>query len=255
MKNRNYKMCLMFFCIIIVFSSFSDISNDACMEQLKGIYKKMNAINSTPSKGKRYYMDYTVRTATDDSSRAGITASRIQTWMDDKHLQIKSKEMEIYQDDLDVFTVLPQQKIVLRADADKHAGKDKLRKTTFIQDTLFSLSKVTECQDLKDDKANKKIVLSLNTIGQERFHISKITFLLQTEKQEVKKIRVDYVQKRKEARTKNNEIVYVEYTFNEISFDSKKVLNDKVKDVFLHSESELNSNYKGYKLIDNRNKK
>jgi|CXWL01.1.fsa_nt_gi hypothetical protein len=231
--------------------------NDACMAELKSIYKKYKDITATGiPKDKVYYMNYSVNTATEDSTSTGILTSVVETWMDKENLEVRSKEMEVYQNGKEAFIVFPAKKMVVHNDAvsmDAKKTGNKVKRMQFIQDTLFSMSRISFCGNVNSTNGIfKRVVLQVNDKGRTMTNIGKITFDINEKTKEFESIKIQYSPKSKGL---PGDVVWVEYVFNDVSFDYKgKEWPDNLSKNFLRSSSQLKEKYTGYELVDNRKK-
>src|ERR1051325_602329 len=175
-------------------AGFTPPANDPCIEQVKNVYKKVQEVSfSYMNSEKVYYMDYTVRTATADSAQDGINESEIQMLACKKCLFVKSSQMEVYEDGDDAFVVLPDKKMVLRADADMlndKRMKNSSMKVNMIQDTLFKFSSVSACGNTL--QGGKRILLNVNEKGQELLGIQSVLFVTNNSGEYFDKIRINY---------------------------------------------------------------
>lgn len=234
-------------------------NTDPCIQQVRNMYKKLESISTPPAlEGKIFYLNYTVRTVTKDSVADGRIESKVEMWLSKKQLQMKSREMEIYQDENDVFAILPQKKMILRSDAVSIKDQESRQKRmSMLQDTLFTLSKVAACTMLKSTvgDADKVVVLEVNEKGKQLLNISRVTFYINSSKNEFKKVKIEYDWK-KALPGSMTDLVYTEYVINQYSFNyTKKKLEKNVERLFMRSKNELLPLYASYKLIDNRIKK
>lgn len=251
-----------FILIISMFSSYAVMAQkktDPCIEQVRSMYRQLESISQVPKlEGKVFYISYDVKAVMKDSTNDGVARSTIEMWLSKKQMQLKSREMELYQDENDMFALLPQKKMIVRSDATP-LSDDKLRRQRFsvIQDTLFALSTVKTCSRLKQEEAgaDKLIVLELNEKGRQMLNTKTVSFYVNTAANELKKVKIEY-DWQKASPEVYTDLAYVEYSINHYSFDyKKKKLETHVERIFMRSPKELVSTYAGYKLIDNRIKK
>jgi hypothetical protein len=228
--------------------------NDDCLKQVKFIYSKMNKPPLT-SKGGVYYFNYSVRSTFRKVSGVyetqKTTEATVDMYMSKEQMQYLSKDVSIYSDQQDVFTILNSHKIIYRSDPfRKEQFEQREKSISALQDTIFGMSSVSSCETLPAviDGYTKIVTLQPNALAAQKFSIKKIIFYINAEKEEAKKIRIDYAG---EHRMDN-----VEITYNKIDYNYKQAsLGSSVKDRFVNRKSQLLSNYKDYKLIDNRAKK
>lgn len=245
------------FILALLATAAAPPAQDACLEEVRSIYKKLAAFGRNGDKN-TYYMDYTVRTATSDSSE-GIAESGVKMWMAQDKLEVISSQFEIYQDGNNVFMVLPERKMLLRSDPPEGSDKARTKRRNyleFLQDTLFMVSKVVSCERVAGQGgADKKVRLALRPGADKFFGISHITFYIRSSAQQVSRVCMEYYTAEGQPSSRPQGIVYQEYVFNTMSFDCRdKTLSSDVSSRFLKG-GKLTPAYASYKLIDNRNKK
>ncbi|MBL4898911.1 MAG: hypothetical protein JKX76_04575 [Colwellia sp.] len=236
-------------------TAFSD--NNDCLKQVKTIYDQLRNAPIDLNGKHTYYVDYSVRTVTRDSMESGPLDSRIQMWMQGESMRILSKEVEVYQDRKEVFTVMPLQKALVRTDKMLTSQNDhKKQNMALFQDTLFALSKVSYCESLKlNTGVGKRVVLQLSGEGRELLHIKSIVFDIDEAKRQIVKVRVNYADDYKSPRSPLSQIVYVEYIINHLDFqNNKKIDGPRVVSLFLESNGDLNERYRDYAYMDARYK-
>lgn len=247
--NTLWAICL---CILLpVHVTPLRAQNNACLDDIRMKYNQMLGAGNLSSKtGSAFSMNYKVRTATVDSARDGISETQIQVWAEGGNLEIRSEQMEVYQDARDVFIVLPQKKLVLRNDrtAYEKAGKRNLDKMRFIQDTVFTLGRVTECRQVGEEQVT---VLELRPEGRQYTGLRRIVFTTAKADNNFRTIRLEY-----EPGGENRGLVWIEYRIIEVSRGSsgRRPASDASTLIF-EKGSILKKKYSGYELVDNRYKK
>src|ERR1700749_1326712 len=96
-----------FIVLILVLKGFSLIAQDDCLEQLKGMLKKMSNRKGNIS----CYIDYQVRSK---PSRKGLPESvlRVSMKADSNQMEVVSSEVQAYQDKEYSFMVIPSRKTI-----------------------------------------------------------------------------------------------------------------------------------------------
>lgn len=223
--------------------------------EVQGIYKKYSEAGAVMlNEGKSCKMSYTVRTVTEDSATDGIAESTIDMQMSKEWLQVKSPQMEVYQDQQDAFVVLPIKKMVMRGDPETRINIDKrTNRLKFIQDTVFSLCKVIACKSVAGKSTtNKTVVLEVNEKGKGISGIKRLSFDINTQTKQFERVKIEYAT---HAKGFPGKVVYVEYFFHSFSVsDTPLKKNGKAKDLFMVSKNKLNEKFIGYTLVDNRRK-
>lgn len=229
-------------------------AKDVCLDEVRAMYKGMQFFNPMqPKEDKTYYMSYSVRTVPKDSLRDGISVSETKIWASGKNLEVSSEHMSVYQDGDDAFIVLPQKKMIMRNDpyVPGSVEEKKLSRFRFIQDTLFSMSKTSQCRTLND--GTRLVVLDVNEKGQEKLSVRRLSFVIDINAKQFKKVKIEYTA---QGGGLANQLSHIEYAFQDVSFDyRKKQPADNVSSLFMRTDKELNEKYRGYELVDNRYKK
>lgn len=221
-------------------------NGDDCMAWLRKVYSSMEQ-NYHPSGDKAFYFSYSVNTQMKDGSyemSAELFSNNKKSWF-------ISKEVEVYQDNSTTVSILPSRKMIYISD---FTGKEKkeaqLKQLSFIQDTLFSLSKVTFCERVKteDQKEYKKLTLKLSAEGRKLFKVETMDFYVDEKKEQLKEVYVKYASGHtmKEMTVKFNEMKIVAHA-------------EKLEGNLLSQVIDGNGNpkvaYKDYKITDNRSRK
>jgi len=197
-----------------------------------------------------YYVNYTVRTVSRDSLNDGIGESTIEMWMAGKRMHLKSAEMEIYQDEKEVFTVLPHNKMLVRSDRLAHADNTRGEQVALFQDTLFALSTVSQCQTIG---RHKRIVLDVDAAGQQLYQIKQMRFDIDIEREMIRKVRVCYTNSYRSSIPSMNNTAYVEYIVHDLSYDYKgRIKLRAVAGMFLDGNGRPKTAYADYELVDSR---
>lgn len=249
MTYIKYRICL----FLLLSGSFIQLrAQETCMQELKEIFRHMQ--QERPSGDQRvYYLNYAVKTVMADSAKHPPRESTIELWSKGKLMEIKSSEMLVYQDKDEAFVVIPSKKMIMRNDAMPDQREVLQKQNALVQDTLLKRSSIQSCRQVKGDGYNKVISLLMNEQGRELSGIMKAEYDVDTESKQVKHVRVYYTENHP-ARM-GQDLVYTQYSFRRTSYDYKgKTLSDKVETKFMKDGTRLKETYKGFSLIDNRQK-
>lgn len=234
--------------LMVAISSFTAPVQDDCYLQLKAIYKKVNA-SQAPPEGKIYHFDYTVHTIVRDSSRGKNTSLRSEIYMSNTQVHLVSKEVEIYQDKKNAFSIFPSRKTIYWSNS--QLGYDKAnheKRVTMFQDTLFDMSKLVECRTT-EKKGMRRAVLEPNAKAQQLYKLQKIVFDFSLADETISRITLYFTATSK---IKVQEIVYNKLTYN---YKGKNKLSSPVYSLVFDRSKKLLPGYTGYKVIDSRIKK
>ncbi len=248
MNRKNHILLLL--CLLFVPGLYA---TEPCMKEVKSCYARLSELSKTPLGKQVYYVSYTVRAVSVDSS-ASLPVSTVQMWINKNGLMIKSRDMEVYQDEADVFTLLPRQKLILRSQTlPASMARHEAKRFGMIQDTIFAVSKVLSC---KQNGALKTIVIEPSARAKERMNLDKLTFVINSAQGRIEKIRLEYTTAYIQQQA--NKVKVLEYTFNDLSFDYQgQKPAAQVKKKFVDHQNRLTAAYTqaGFKYMDNRKKK
>lgn len=223
--------------------------NESCLKEVKMIFNKMNA--TVPQQNKVYHFKYELSTTLNNKGKDGknmtntseieIITSKDQKWF-------LSKDISVYQDKVNCFTVVHGKKMIYWSDMTKDNPKeDKMARFKKVQDTLLKQSDVVSCSAYDKEDISKVVVLKPKPKLASYIEVKQVTYYINSAKQEIKKIKVEY--------PSNKDILSVLFSFKENDFDyQKEKLNTPIKNLFINSKGSLQKVYEGYQLLDIRNK-
>lgn len=225
--------------------------DESCRKEVKGIYTNMERL-SAPKNGEVYYCNLEVITtpAKGTEQYQKPVTSVVELIVSNKQSHYLSKELSIYEDQKDVFKVMPQQKKIYWSDAIKNEHKQKRHKQLgFLQDTLFDMCSQVSCEKLKVEKDgyDKITVLKPNEKAKEKWHITQLDFYTLASKKQLKKIVIHYSAS---AKYEKVEMIYHRIDFNYTKSDQTK----SVRNRFLNGKEKLIAPYQDYTLVDVRKK-
>jgi len=226
------------------------------MEQLKSAFSKMMKDSKNINAGDNMsYTNYTVKVVYNDSTNHPAVVSTIEIWQQKKLIEIKSTEMEVYQDEKDAFMVLPSKKLITRANAVMRGAPDKLNTVLgSMQDSLFKNAKISSCIDSKVKGYDKIIMLDVNERTSGTTGISRYIYYVNTTELFIKKIKIIYKNDSDES-SEPNGLSSVEYVINQVDYSYKgKKLNENVQKKIMKTDKLLADKYSGYQFVDNRTK-
>ena len=241
--------CLLVGAALILFTSFK-AENVDCIKHVQSLYKQMLA-QQPPTESKQvYYVNYTVRTVSQDSLNDGIAESNIEMWMAGKRMQLKSTEMEIYQDEDEVFTVLPRHKMLVRSDRLPNEDNSRGEQAAFFQDTLFALSTVSQCQTMGHQK---RIIMDVGATGQQLYQIKQVRFDINLDREMIRQVRVSYTDSYRSSFPSMHNTAYMDYIVHELNYDYKERIKlPIVAGLFLDRNGRPKGAYADYELVDTR---
>lgn len=237
--------------LLLLFSQTSFAGKDDCLQLIKSAYAKMDdSTLATSSKIK--YMSFSIKTSLHQLpvEKESVSTSEVELIAGKGQSRYISKEVSVYQDHDNAFTVVPTQKKVYWSNSTMNLEKSKRAKTLqLMHDTLLKVCTVKECKKENDAALgyDQYIVLEPNAKAAEYFQMKQIAFYINSNTQELKKMIISYLP--------DNKIKSVEWTFHKTDNDyAAKDMEVAVKSIFMKGE-ELNAAYKEYQLVDNRKTK
>lgn len=231
--------------------TFSLHAQESCMQELKGIFRQVHQSAEAASPGKTCYMSYSVKPVMKDSAAHPAVESTIELWKKGKLMEIRSSDMQVYQDEREAFIVIPSKKLIMRNDAVSAKSHDLQKQYSILQDTLLKCSRVQSCLARKGKGFNKTIMLLVNERGQAMLGIQKAEYDVDTEAALVRNIRVYYTEN--SPANPYQDLLYTQYSFHQTSYDHKgKTLSSSVENKFMKNKAGLKESYKGFTLVDNR---
>jgi hypothetical protein len=240
---KKFLILFLFAPILLAFSPQDD------MELLRSVFKNINDQSKAVSPEQVFYINYSLSTGSTDSTEQPVN-STIEVWTKNKLVEVKNPEMQVFQDEKEVFILLPAKHLILRNDAASMKKTDIAgKKMLAMYDTLLQYSRITASEKVKAKGYDKHISIALTEKGRELMGISKADYYIDSQARAIKKVSIYYSG---ESSQHNAQIAYVNYTINKIEYDHKgKKLNSNVASAFI-SNNKLKESYKGYTLMDNR---
>jgi hypothetical protein len=243
---KGIKKIMPFFLLSLTANFLHAQNGEDCLSWLKKVYSSMEQ-HYKPSADKAFYLSYEVSTAMED----GTYSMTAELYSDEKKSWFISKEAEVYQDSRVTVSILPARKLIFIND---FKGKDQkeaqIKHLSFIQDTLFQLSRVVFCENAKadDGKQYKKISLKLSPEGKKMFNVESLDFYADEKKEELKEVHVKY--------TPQQAMKEMKIRFNKMETAPQLgKLKDSLLNEVLDESGKLKPPYVGYKFSDERSKK
>jgi hypothetical protein len=133
-----------FICTLFwVSAGFAPPDRNTCIAEVKFLYQQIGAMDKKIiPEDKAYYSHYIIRTATEDSSKDGISENEFRVWVGKKQTRVLSSALEMYSDSKDIIAYLPSKKMVVLNDASLPKEKERADHLRFLRDTVFSLCDV-----------------------------------------------------------------------------------------------------------------
>lgn len=219
----------------------------ACKKELKQYIDELARIKE-PSGKKVYHMRMTIKTDMSPQSRMPDAQTDVEVFMSARQMHYISNVLTTYQDEHDAFAVLPQRKtIVWSAGGKSPDAKAKKEQAIHIQDTLITVSKITNCRTVEENgKTYKQLTMVPFKKAMETFRVSRIDYFINSAEKRIEKVNTYY--------QAGAEIEMQSITYHELDLNySKSALQKPVYGQIFASSGKLLSRYKGYQLVDNKN--
>src|SRR4051812_36705302 len=208
-------------------------------ELLRSVFKNMSSQYTDQLPEHVCYMSYSLHTVHLDSLEKPTDVT-IEVWKKNNLVEIKSDQMNVFQDMKETFIMLPDKHVIVRNDA---SLKDEIavRKSMALYDSLLNYCEVFKSVREKSKNGyNRKISISINEKGQQLFKIKRADYFVDADSKNIKKVRVYY----SDNVSATLKISYVDYMINELNYDYKgKELSEHVFTYFLTNDK-LKNNYK-----------
>ena len=249
MKNiKTYFLFCSLCMLLYAFTGKTYYAGDVIRE-IKTCYKETwEKQQKASDAGKVCYLKYLVKTTVDKQSPVPASETTIEAWTCKKMMEIKSKDMEVYQDEKESLIIMPVKKLIVRNDAVmKEKGFDS--KISFIHDTILS-----HCTVVKEEKTNggkkKNIELDVNKTGEQLSNIDRLEYVVDVAEKKIEKLVIHY---KKGSGSFSNSFSSVSYTFLDMDFNcTNRKLGFNISDGFIKKKKQANTAYANFKVIDNR---
>jgi hypothetical protein len=239
-------------CLGSMLLSISANTTNGCITLLEHVFDKMN-IKTLPENRKVYLFEYNVKTILKDKTyQNGIITSDVRLIAGANYTEVFSRDMEVYQDEVQCFSVIPSRKIIYLSDSqlNKTPTAEDQQGFTGLQKVILERAKVTECKKVEDKEGrfDKEIHLELDPKLGKELKIDKVNFLIDSKKGKLYQTNIIYPTVHK--------FQSVLLTYKNIDFNYKgQAFAKAYKNKFLNADGTLKPAFKGYKLVDVRSNK
>ncbi|MEO6049383.1 MAG: hypothetical protein ABIQ57_17990 [Candidatus Kapaibacterium sp.] len=209
-----------------------------CLDEVRSIYQRLTAASRGAD---AMYLEYTVTSAMRDSSLRPTT-SHIVAVSNRTRLRVVSREMEVYSDERNVFTVVPARKEVYLADRIPGGDSERIAGVPLLRDGLLSRCSVISCGDVAGT-ADKSIVLHTTDTGP---FAKTIAIVYNRDAAMIRSIGIRY---------DAGEIASIDMRFTRVNYHyADTVPVGPVSTLVLNADGTFLPKYDGYRLIDVREK-
>ncbi len=231
----------------IIYNAFAlQKENDDCLQQLKTIHQQF-VIASMPTDLKTLFLEYSIKTTMGRQFGGAVKVSKVNVYANKEKSYLISKDIKIYQDFAASVSVLSMKKTIYINDFKGRESKSHLfKQLSFLQGEMFDTSHVQACDNVEmNAHPYKRIQLGFSKNWEKRLGIEQLTFYLDPDNNDIKKIDARF--------NPNHKIATIQTEFNAFNQDYKTQLLDAsaLSQVF-GSNGKLLPAYKDYKVIDMR---
>jgi len=241
--NKNYKLRLVLSIslVLIVHTLFAQTVAD-CKQAMEQAFQRYTTIETELLNGNTLYFDYSVQTDLRHHENEA-KKERVEALINLHQMEIKSKYMELYVDEIYSFTVLPQEKKVMWGASSMGFGKDIQKQLNLqAQAVLLGNSEVKGCAFEKENVL--KVDLVATSKGKQLLHFDNATFWVDTQQQIVKRM-ITYLLEPLEA-----ERFEIEFHQFDVDYKGDKRIIDFMQQYL--SSKQLKGRLATYELVDVR---
>jgi hypothetical protein len=214
-----------------------------CLELLKRAYAKIAEIESM---NRTCHVRYTVKTEAMMRGKQVNSTSEVDVVTSRSQMQVRSKEMEVFQDEAHMVVVSPSARTVFIGTSSPQKFRDeRTRNFGALQERLLSTSEVSECATISNTtrNADRRITLQLRPGAQQQIRLSTITYLVDS--------KADMIREMIAVGLPGSDFTTVDYIFTVFESDyHTTVLDQSVLRQCFTPKGNLLAKYAGYRIID-----
>lgn len=227
------------------------LANKPCFKQLKALFDQQVKLTMALGNDTRF-VHYSIH-ATTGAATARTYQSEVKVYVSKHGTYLESKDLELYQDEKALVSVLPGRKMIFiqQPPADRRKWQtDRLRQIGILQDSLFEYAQATDCalRISADGNKDQHVRIDLTKDGVKHFKIRSIDFVMDEKAGKMKGFTIAYEPRH---RLKTLECVFKNIDY---SYSGRKMSKPALESV-LTREQTLLPRFKDFKLIDNRKKR
>ncbi len=237
--------------ILTIFSCFfsnltaQSVSN-LCIQRVKE-FNKINDSRVLPEKSV-FYVNYNQKITMWDKNTPSVSTD-VKVWANKYRIKYITNDIEVYQDNRDVFMIIHSKKKVIWGQSEMKEGNEainQITKITALKDTLISLSTIIKCETIKKENMELlRMILKFNGEAREQLSIDQMEYNYDNKTGNVVSVITDFVSSHEVKRME------VHYLKNENDYKGVK-LDRPVSEKIVGKDNLLLPYYKYYQLIDNR---
>ena len=192
--------------------------------------------------------EYEVKTVFRNQPVASSTI-KVKMIIGENYREVISPQMEMYQDSISLFTVIPLRKMIVWTDSDlkqKKAGKNDFIQA---QESILKQSTLASClRDPQGEAHQFVLIVEVNPEKHQALPIQKVTYQVDTLHKTIKKAILAY--------PLSSRIHYMEFKPLRMERQAKnRKVPTQLEHSFFTSDKKKVARYQQYQLVDNRTKK
>jgi hypothetical protein len=236
----NVKSSLVLLMLFLV-SGLRAQQKNPCIEEVVKLEEK-NTVTGFTDESKALYVNYTVKT-TDWENQTIVSNVKVYRGKDNTHFY--SEQGLIFQDEKDVFMVLPTQKLILVNSTRKELYNQKLSDDFYkLRRAFLDSCEVVRCESNSANPGLKTLELKVKK-ADPAIQIVKMIYEYNTETGRILSTKIYY--------SSDFKVKVINITYNDISLESDYKFAHARKYV-LDKNNRLLPKYSDYELVDNRGK-
>lgn len=229
--------------LLLVYVVCYSQKNTTCINEVFAIEEK-NSIRNFNEIDKTYRLDYALKTIDWENQ---IINSHVRAYKNKDNMHFYSDQGVIYQDEKEIYMVLPIQKIVIVNTSPKDINHLKVKDDFYeFRKKFLDSAEVVECKIIPQSPDIKVLELKINNDLGGVLHLKSMIYKYDVKAQKILSIDMFYNDKYK--------VKEMQITFNEVGLTDKYKFNSARKYV-VDRNGKLLAKYGDYELVDNRNKK
>ena len=243
--------------IIVILYTFqlvslsAQIGNKECKQKILDYYHDLEAkIKSRSSKTYHVEMSYT--SYINEQVKQGIVkpkaiSTSVKMYLHSERSCYENDEMLLFKDNKDVFSVLKNERIILRSPVSDEQLKQKSMMMDFFKDSLLIASKLTSCKHAGGSYAKTviEVKLQLPEKYQKALKAEQLTIYFDEKNKKMLATEILFL--------KGHSIIRQIIKYNKEEFLNSKLLQYPVSHNFLNNKGQLLPKYNSYKYFDSVN--
>jgi hypothetical protein len=218
-----------------------------CLEQLKKMYKAMES-SMNENEGNVFHLKYQMMNEMGAAQGGATVSTRVEILSQSSKSYYLSDQASIYQDAQTTYTVMPGQKeIIISPNMGESIREARLTQIMTMQQRILNVAELQSCREvLRNGKKVTEISIVLPLSEQEATKVREITFVADFASNMLLENSILYVS--------GSEIVSSKMIYEKVDYNlaTNRLKQPVASEIFV-SGQELNSQYKGYKVINYTN--